>query len=107
MKQLMTEIESLQTSVTSRLISDLHTKLENLFLESLKRKGFEFTNKDEFIAFIKERCRCEENIDLKERVYFVDETPCFLHKYEIVFEPITEFNNGITMSANYGSFAYL
>ena len=99
--------ESFLSSVTSRLFSELNNKLENYIIEGLRLKGFEFENKIELENFIKERCSCVDNIQFKERIYSIDEKPFFLHKYEIIYEPITEDNNGIKMSANYGSYAYL
>ena len=37
-----------------RLSSELNKKLEDYFIEGLKRKGFEFE------TFIKNNCRCED-----------------------------------------------
>lgn len=99
--------ESLLSSVTSRLFSELQTKLEDYIIEGLKRKGFEFENRTDLEEFIKTRCECKDNINFKERIYYADNIPFFLHKYEIIYEPITQDNNGIKMSANYGSYAYL
>lgn len=99
--------ESFLSSVTSRLISGLQTKLEDYIIEGLKRKGFEFDNKTELENFVKTRCRRTDNLQFKEHIYYVDDVAFFLHKYEIIYEPITEDNNGIKMSANYGSYAYL
>lgn len=90
------------------LYNDLNNQLETAIIEGLKRKGFEFDDKLELELFIKNRCRCEDNIDLKERVYYIDDIPFFLHKYEIKMDlnPITEDRKTI-ISANYGTFAYL
>lgn len=99
--------QSLIHDVTSRLFSDLQKQLEDCIIEGLKRKGFEFENKTDLENFIKTRCECKDNIQFKERIYYADNIPFFLHKYEMIYEPITEDNNGIKMSANYGSFAYL
>ena len=99
--------ESCLASVTSRIFSELQTKLEDYIIEGLKRKGFEFENRTDLEEFIKTRCECKDNIYFKERIYYADNIPFFLHKYEIIYEPITEDNNGIKMSANYGSYAYL
>jgi hypothetical protein len=89
------------------IINSLNNKLDDLFVEGLKRKGFEFSNKTELMEFIKSNCRCEDNIVLQQRTYFVNDIPFFLHCYEVIFEPITEDNNGIKMNANYGRYAYL
>jgi hypothetical protein len=89
------------------IINSLNNKLDDLFVEGLKRKGFEFSNKIELMEFIKSNCRCEDNIVLQQRTYFVNDIPFFLHCYEFIFEPITEDNNGIKMNANYGRYVYL
>ena len=93
--------------VIGRLFSQLNKQLEDYMIEGLKRKGFDFENRIELENFIKSNCRCEDNIDFKERIYYVNDIPFFLHKYEVIQEPITEYNNGVRISANYGSYAYL
>lgn len=95
-------------SVIGRLSSDLNKKLEDYVLEGLKRKGFEFKHQIELEAFVKERCRCEDNIHLKEKVYYVDNIPFFLHKYKsepLQMPEITDREYKIT--ANLGTYAYL
>lgn len=94
--------------VIGRLSDDLHRKLEDYVIEGLKRKGFEFKHKLELETFVKERCRCEDNIDLKEKVYFVDNTPFFLHNYKsepLQMPSITDREYKIT--ANLGTYDYL
>ena len=95
-------------SVIGRLSNDLNKKLEDYIIEGLKRKGFEFNHKLELEEFVKERCRCDDNIDLKEKIYYVDNIPFFLHNYKI--EPlkmpsITDKEYKIT--SNLGTYAYL
>lgn len=99
---------SFDDSITKELIKGISNKMDDYFIEGLRRKGFEFENKAEIYSFIKERCRCEDSLHLEERVYFVDNTPFFLHKYEteIDIKTITE-DRKITMSANNGYFACL
>lgn len=62
----------------------------------------------ELEAFIKSNCRCEDRMDLKQRTYFVNDIPFFLHCYEIENElnQITT-DSEVKMSANYGRYAYL
>jgi len=88
--------------------SELNKKLENFMIEALKRKGFEFTDRFVLEDFIKSNCRCEDNVVLKERVYFANNIPFFLHKYKIEMDlnPKIE-DNTIKMSANLGYYAYL
>jgi hypothetical protein len=98
---------SLMAEVIDSLYYRLNNQLEDLVIEGLKRKGFQFKNRIELEDFVSLNCRCVDNIEAKERVYLVNDLPFFLHKYEIIQEPITEYNNGIHMSANYGRYAYL
>ena len=94
--------------VIGRLSSQLNNQLEYYMIEGLKRKGFEFENRMELESFIKLNCRCEDITDLKQRTYFANDIPFFLHCYEIKMDlnPITT-DRETKMSANYGSYAYL
>ncbi len=58
--------------VIGRISNELNKQLENLIIEGLKRKGFEFKHRIELEAFVKERCRYEDNVDLKEKFYYED-----------------------------------
>ena len=107
MSSIETSRKSIMDDVQIKLISDLTKKLEDFIIEGLKRKGFEFDNKTELENFIKTRCECKDDIDLKERIYSVDNIPFFLHRYEISIEPISEDNKGINISANYGTYSFL
>lgn len=95
-------------NVIGEISNDLNNKLENSIIEGLKRKGFEFKHKFELEKFIKEHCRCEDNVELKERIYFVHNIPFFLHNYEseINLNLLTK-DDCKTISAIYGSFTYL
>jgi len=94
--------------VIGRLSSQLNKQLEDYMIEGLKRKGFEFENRIELENFIKSNCRCEDRTDIKQRTYFANDIPFFLHCYEIEIDlnPITT-DRGVKMSANYGRYAYL
>ncbi|MBK5213388.1 MAG: hypothetical protein JJE55_06985 [Flavobacteriaceae bacterium] len=89
------------------LSKGLHKKLDDYLIEGLKRKGFEFKNRMELEAFIKERCRCEDYPDLEERTYFVDDIPFFFHRYKTeIALPKTE-DRKMTITASAGYFSYL
>jgi len=103
----MKDFQSLAQKVTQDVICELQTQLEYYIIEGLKIKGFEFENKIQLEYFIKERCRRTDNIEFKEHIYYVDDIPFFLHKYEVIYEPIIEYNNRVKMYANYGSYSYL
>lgn len=100
-------IQLMQYKIMNKLSENLINQLENLFIQGLKNKGFEFKNKIELENFIKKRCRKEDYIEFKKNIYYVDEIPFLIHYYEVVFEPITEYNNGIEMTANYGKYAFV
>jgi hypothetical protein len=91
-----------------QLHKNLINQLEDSFIEGLKRKGFQFDTKMELEHFVKARCRCEDNLELKERVYFVDDTPFFLHNYksEIITDP-TITGETYKIVGELGSFLYL
>ena len=94
--------------VIGSISSQLNKKLEDYMIEGLKRKGFDFENRFELEKFIKSNCRCEDRTDIKQRTYFVNGIPFFLHCYEIemVSNPFAN-DREFKMSANYGSYAYL
>jgi hypothetical protein len=106
-EELKTSHDMIQ-NVMSRLYTDLLKKVDEAMEEGLRLKGFEFENRIELIEFIKTRCRCEDRVDVKERVYYVDDIPFFLHSYggEMDLKPTTEGRSYI-MAATYGGFAYL
>lgn len=94
--------------VIGRLSSQLNKQLEDYMIEGLRRKGFKFENRVELENFIKSNCRCEDRTDIKQRTYFANDIPFFLHCYEIEMDlnPI-QTDREFKMSANYGSHAYL
>jgi hypothetical protein len=98
----------LMHDVTSRLSNNLNGQFEASVIEGLKRKGFEFENKLELKQFVKDHCRCEDNVGFQQRIYYVNDVPFFLHNYkcEMSLNPINEDKKTI-LSASYGYFAYL
>ena len=95
-------------SVTGRLFSQLNKQLEDYMIEGLKRKGFEFENRMELENFIKSNCRCEDRTDIKQRIYFVNDIPFFLHCYEFDMDLNSIQTDGeFKISTNYGHYAYL
>lgn len=105
---LLQEPPLLIAEVIGRLSSQLYKQLEDYMIEGLKRKGFEFENRMELENFIKSNCRCEDRIHIKQRTYFANDIPFFLHCYEIEMDlnPI-QTDGEFKMSSKYGSYAYL
>ena len=100
---------SIEENMTSLIADRLKTEIENLFIEGLKRKGFEFENMIELENFIKSNCKYEDKTDIKQRTYFVNNIPFFLHCYEIDMDLTQTFNDKgeIKLSSNYGKYAFL
>ncbi|MCG8813301.1 hypothetical protein G1K66_08505 [Tenacibaculum finnmarkense] len=102
------------TFINSNMINELRDRisvsenkgLEYYFLEGLKRKSIVVAHHNLEI-FVKEKCRCEDNLDLKHRTYFVNNTPFLLHKYITKVGPIITDNGKISIKANFGDFIYL
>ena len=90
------------------LSSQLNKRLEDYMIEGLKRKGFEFGNRMELENFVKSNCRCEDRTYIKQRTYFVNDIPFFLHCYEIEMDltPITT-DMEAKIPTSYGRYAYL
>ena len=94
--------------IIGELRDGLNKKFENYVIEGLKRKGFEFKHSLELEKFVKERCRCEDDIYLKEKIYYVDNIPFFLHNYKsepMQLPKITDRVHKITV--NFGTYDYL
>lgn len=102
----MEKFRNIQEEATNSLVNRLAKKFESLIIDGLKLKGFDFSTKEELEHFIKQHCRCEDNIQQKERVYYVYDIPFFLHKYESEYIP--DYRSiGTTITANYGSYRFL
>lgn len=97
----------IEEEATKRLYSNLHSKFDELFIEGLKRKGFEFDNLIETEEFVKHRCICEDNTLKSERIFYVDEVPFFLHRYKTEVEIPALDENRIYISATIGTYSFL
>lgn len=64
----------------ARQITD---KTNDIFLEGLKNKGFEFDKRWEIEPFIRSRCKCIEYEPSQQKVYFVDNIPFLLIDYSV------------------------
>jgi len=107
--ELINGNDNVDTFLRKEFIKKTIKSFDNLIIEGLKRKGYEFKNHLELTKFIKERCKCTDNILTNEKVYYVDDTPFFLHKYKNDFEinnPI-ENDNSVTMSIDFGEYAFI
>jgi len=102
-------MDSIQSQAIKELSSRLVDKIDAVCIEGLKRKGFEFKNNSDLETFIKSNCRCEYNIQTKEKVYFVNDIPFLLHKLENKIDFTTDalYEKSIKLVATCGSYSYL
>ena len=108
MEYVQYQHRQIQQVIINNTVVFVQKQLENLVIEGLKRKGFLFKNKMELEKFIVSNCRCEDNVNLKKRTYFVNDFPFFLHFYGVQIDSNPVYANGITtISANYGNYAFL
>lgn len=89
------------------LVSSLNSKIENIFIEGLKRKNYAFLSRRELIPFIEKHCRCEDNIVHQEKVYYVNDIPFLIHQYKYEIGPVLEVNRVVTFSASAGSYSFV
>jgi len=93
-------------------LNDISVKLakqfDDMVIEGLKIKGFEFDTILELTEFIKSNCSSVDYQDKKERIYYVDGVPFLVHKYEPIVDVEPKITDDkISMTATFGSFAYL
>ena len=102
-KKIM-KIEELTTKKLSNVLAD---KFDDILIEGLKRKGFEFNHKIHLEYFIQERCECVDDVKRKTKIYYVDNNPFLAHNYSVEFIQDFNTNEGFKVSASLGSFTYL
>ncbi len=100
---------NLINDVISRLSDNINKQFDGYIIEGLKRKGFEFSNRHETEQFLRERCTCIDSLEYQEKVYSVDNIPFLLHKYktEMIMPSMIDNNEGFSMIADMGTYAYL
>lgn len=99
---------SAQLEIQDRITNDIKSQMEIKLIEGLKRKGFEFETRYELYRFVKMRCRCEDNVEAEQRIYYVDDIPFFLFNYhiEIVSKLIVE-DRMTSINATHGYYSFL
>ena len=54
-----------------------------MLIEGLKKKGYEFDDRIELESFIRDKCKCEDRSDTRQKTYFVGDVPFLLFDYNI------------------------
>lgn len=101
-------------SITNKINSDINNKLEQLFLDGLKLKGYEFKdldnpmNKLKLIEFVQRYCSKVVNSSNTEETYTVKGEPFLIHvKPEIRIETYKEINGSIKISCDLGYYTFV
>lgn len=94
--------------LTDELINDLNNKLDNIIIEGLKLKGFEFCNKSQLENFINQHCMCFDDSINREKTYYVYGEPFLLHCYALPPLELPLIINGkFEVKASLGKYTYL
>jgi len=103
----MTEEDNI-SKFFSKLLDKVNKQLNEKLTEGLKKKGFDFDNESALHEFVKNHCRCENNVDLKQRTYYVGEVPFLVNNYD-TSSPFTfeEHNKKVNVKTNFGTYEYL
>ena len=95
-------------SLTKDLSTKVRERLDELVIEGLKRKGFEFKTRFELITFMKNHCIRLDFLPEKKRVYLVDNEPFLMHHYKISVDPNKGAMSDLKSNmCSIGSFAFL
>jgi len=98
--------EYLESEIVKIMVKRLCDKLDEIFIEGLRKVGFEFKNEFELIEFIKINCYCEDKPFIGQKTYFVNKIPFLIYHYKQNPEIINN-DVGIEIFANLGQYSYL
>lgn len=104
----MNNIDNYENFVVDTITENLYSKIDDIFIEALKLKGYTFSNHIELIDFTKKYCSCVDNHIAKQKIYSVESVPFLMHDYnsDIDFD-FNNINTSLTVSAQMGSFHFL
>lgn len=69
------------THWTKQLVVNANDGIDKLITEGLIRKGYHFENRLDLLDFIRISCRCEDNKGENEKIFFVNNVPFLLYRY--------------------------
>jgi hypothetical protein len=100
-------MKDIQEQITNEITQGLSNEFDKIFLKGLDLKGFTFENRIDAEKFIKENCRCADDLHNQQKTFYINEIPFLLHVYKIEIEPIVNFERKTSITANYGYYKYL
>lgn len=96
-----------EEEIVKKLIEGLSNKIDEIIIEGLRLKGYTFKNFIDLSNFISNNCKCIDNVPLQQKTFYVNDIPFLLHNYEVKINPMVKDLNQISLSAEYGTYAYL
>jgi hypothetical protein len=100
-------MKSIQQEYTENVVKQLIAQWDEIFIEGLRLKGYKFNDRHDVEIFLKEgNCRCEDNQERQERLYYVKEVPFLLHSYKVDFK-LPSKEEPFKIEASYGHYKYL
>ena len=96
---------NLQNAIINQVAESINKQLDEIFIEGLKRKGFEFNDRLKLESFIKSNCKCADRTDVKQRTYYVNDIPFLVYYYEV--ETNINFDKEVMFQTNYGKYRFL
>jgi hypothetical protein len=98
---------NIEEQIVLKTIEQMRTKLEELVVEGLRLKGFDFERREELLSFIKINCRLEQT-QQGESIYYINDIPFLLYIYKMELPEVElDVNNQLVIKADYGSYSFL
>ena len=94
----------IQSEIINEAIKGLSNEFDNIVIEGLRLKGFEFDNQNDLHNFIKENCKAHDYPHHYTKIYYVKDIPFLQHNYSLQMPDFTEDFKGVI---NYGTYKYL
>lgn len=90
---------------TEQILKSLSQKFDDLILQGLKLKGYNFDDMADATKFIKENCSCADDLLNQQKTYYVKEIPFLLYDYKMNIE--VDYSDNATFTGYYGKYAFL
>lgn len=104
--KVASKLKSLEDEFNNSILEQLN-KTDNIIIEGLKRKGFEFENRFELENFLKTSCRIAYQPGIKQRTYFANDIAFLVHCYESeISKPFIE-DGILKITGSLGSYHFL
>jgi len=105
----MEELRDFQQTIQDKIIEDYQNQIEKYIINGLKRKGYNLKNKVDLYEFVKLNCRCEDRVQSKIRIYYVNDIPFLQQDYnsDIRIKEDHSSMQPIKIKASFGYYKYL